>query len=435
MPHMSHPAPSRSARRFHLGLRIASLLASVLALAQPALAQERARDYAQPCIVRSQFARLVQDIGLDYNQRQIATIVFDDYESSMEELTRRLDEQAIKAGRATVDDSLSGKARIAADELKRLRAAVQAVYLQAGPEVDSALDMLTGGLEALLTPEQLPKFNDAMRALRREIMLHPRASAASYQEYAGDGVDVLELFEAARAEGGELAGIDPEALEPILTAYEHSLDDVLLATYAADRQGRIARKIASINKDTDALRAEEQAALKRWQRLYQLNKSTVDQIADYASQAVGEDAGAAFAQRFDRESFAWLYPRCKPDRQIEWLRQQQNLPAETLAKAEAVYAQYIAKRDGLSRSAIDMMLRARLELQTILYAMLDRASIAQGEPQSLYDSLVKNTGEQSHLQTSTSSQIEALLDDATRQALRDAMKRPDRPARPAAAPR
>jgi hypothetical protein len=420
MSHLLHP------RVVLRALGMLCVVVAALVPAAPASAQERARDYVQPRIIRSQFTQLVQDVGLDYNQRQIASILFEDYESSMEDLTQRLDEQAIKAGRATVDDSLSGKARVQADELKRLRAAVQGVYLQAGADVDGALDMLVGGMQALLTEDQSPKFDAAMRALRRDIMLHPRASGSSYQEYAGDGVDVLELFEQAKAENGELAGIDSEALAGALSAYEQSLDDVLLETYAADRQGRIARKIAGINKDAEALRREEQAALKRWQRLYELNKSTVEQIAAYAGQALDQRAADAFTQRFDRASFAWLYPRCKPDRQIEWLRQQANLPAETLAKAEAVYAEYLAKRDGLSRSAIDMMLRARLEFQTMLYAMLDRASIANGEAQSLYDSLVKNTGEQTHLQATTSSQIEALLDDKTRGELREAMKRPDR---------
>ena len=421
-----------SLRSVPSGVCVVGIAAAILAVAAPAIAQERARDYVQPRIIRSQFTQLVQDIGLDYNQRQIATILFEDYETSMEELTQRLDDQAIKAGRATVDDSLSGKARVQADELKRLRAAVQTVYLQAGPDVDSALDTLTGGMQALLTADQLPGFEAAMRTLRRDIMLHPRASAASYQEYAGDGVDVLELFAAARAGDGELAGIDADALAGILSSYELALDDVLVETYSADRQGRIARKIAGINKDADALRREEQAALKRWQRLYELNQSTVEQIAEYATQSVGQGAADAFTQRFDRESFKWLYPRRKPDRQIEWLREQASVPAETLAKAETVYGEYLAKRDGLSRSAIDMMLRARLEFQTILYAMLDRTSIASGEAQSLYDSLVKNTGEQTHLESTTSSQLEALLDDKTRGELREAMKRPDRqPQRPA----
>jgi hypothetical protein len=412
----------------------ASLMALLAFAASPALAQERARDYVQPRITRAQFQKLCQDVGLQSNQKQIAGVAFSDYESTLDELVERLDAEAIAAGRAKVDDSLSGKARVPAEELQRLRVAVLKVYLQAGAEVDSATDMLIGGLETLLADDQQAKFDASLRALRREIVLQPRASASSYQEYAGDGVDVQALVAAAGAEGGELAALADDALSDLLADYAVKLDQVLVETASADRQGRVLRKIASIDKDADAMRREEQAALQRWQRLYELNRETVEHIASYAKDAVSADAAEQFTQRFDRASFTWLYPRRKPDRQIEWMRQQ-NLAAETMQKAEGTYAQYVERRDGLSRSAIDIMLKARLEFRTILHAMIDQASIDDHVPGSLWNDLIKNTGEQAHLESNTSAQLEAAVDEATRQALREAMKRPDRPPTPPAARR
>jgi hypothetical protein len=409
-------------------LLVAVLTASVLACAAPAFAQERAKDFVEPRVSRTQFQQFAQRVGLASDQRQITTNAFADYEATLKDLTERLDQQALAAGRGTVDDSLSGKARVQAEELKRLRIEVLKVYLQAGPEVDAALDALVGGVQVLLTDDQQAKFADAERWLHREIMLHPRASAATYQEYAGDGVDVLQLVDEARAQGAEFATLPGEALGDILSRYEVSLDKVLMDTTSADRQGSIQRKIASIAKDQETLHQQEQAALQRWQRLYELNRQTVNQIAGAAGGVVGQNAADAFKQRFDRESFSWLYPRRKPDRQIEWMRQQQ-LATETMQKAEQVYADYLQKRDGLSRSAIDMMLKARLEFQTFLYAMMDPASIDERVRGGLYEDLLKNTGEQSHLESTVSSQLEALLDDQHRQQMRDAMKRPDRPTR------
>jgi len=400
-------------------------------LAPLAQAQERARDFIEPRITRNQFQKFVQMIGMESAEKQIAMMAFGDYESELKDLAERLDAEALAAGRQRVDDSLSGKQRIPADDLKQLRADVYRVYLQAGPEADAAMDSLLGGVGALLSSDLAPKFDAASRWLRRDIILHPRAHAATSPDYAGDGVDVLEMTQEAQAEGGELVGVPADALNPILTAYEHDLDAVLIATGAAERQGRLLGKIAGIEKDIEAQKREEQAALARWQQLYELNTRTVNRIAALAQQHAGDKAATQWQQRYDRESFAWLYPRRKPDRQIEWIRQQTDLAADTLQKAETIYSAYTARRDGLSRSAIDMMLRARLEFQTILYAMIDKSSIASGEAQSLYDSLIKNTGEQTHLESSTSSQLEALLDEPTRQALRDAMKRPDRtPPRP-----
>jgi hypothetical protein len=210
---------------------------------------------------------------------------------------------------------------------------------------------------------------------------------------------------------------------------------VLTATASADRQGAIMRKIASIEKDAETLKREEQAALARWKRLYDLNKRTVDQVAATAQARLGSAAAAkAFRDRFDRQSFVWLYPRRKPDRQIEWIREQ-TPPLENLQEAEAAYAAYLQKRDGLSRAAIEMMLKARLEFQTFLYAMMDPASIDERVKGGLYSDLLKNTGEQSHLESTASSQLEALLDDKTRHEMREAMKRPDRSIRTQTPPR
>jgi hypothetical protein len=296
--------------------------------------------------------------------------------------------------------------------------------------------MLVGGIEVILTEDQLPKFDAASKWLNREALLHPRANASSYQEYAGDGVDVLQLVEEARAEGGEFASIDPEVFNAILNDYEDRLDEVLRATFAAGRDGQVLRKIASIEKDSETLKREEAAAVGRWKRLYDLNTQTVERIAKAAETAVSPAAAAAFRQRYDKASFTWLYPRKKPDRQIEWIRAQTNTSPDVLAKAEAAYAAYVTKRDGLSRAAIEMMLKARNEFQTFLYAMMDPTSVDERVRSDLYSSLLKNTGEQSTLESATSSQIEALLDDETRGALRDAMRRPDRPTRPpTAAPR
>lgn len=406
---------------------------ALLALAAPVLAQERARDFISPRVSKTQYQKFCQMVGLQSDQRQISNIAFTDYETELADLATRLDAQAVEVGRDRVDDSLSGKARMAADELQRLRAEVLKVYLDAGPEADAALEMLLGGIEAILTEDQTPKFEAARRWLNREVLLHPRASGASYQEYAGDGVDVLELVDEARAQSGELAALEPDALNAILNVYEDQLDQVLMETASANRDGALLRKIAGVEKDIDTLKREEAAALGRWKRLYDLNTRTVEQVAARAQQSLDARAGETFKQRYERESFAWLYPRRKPDRQIEWIRQSTLVSPDALTAAEVVYAQYVAKRDGLSRSAIGMMLKARTEFQAFLYAMMDRNSVDDRLKGGLYEELLKNTGEQSHLESTTSSQLEAVLDDKSRQELRDAMKKPDRQARPPAA--
>ncbi|MCI0363175.1 MAG: hypothetical protein L0219_04790 [Phycisphaerales bacterium] len=395
-----------------------------------ALAQQTATDYIEPRISRAQYSAFITRLHLRKDQRTIADIAFEDYSATLTDLARTFDDRANAAGRKTVQDALSGKARIKPEELRRLRADVLNVYRQVWPVADQALQDLAHSVEALLTTEQSDAFDRALRQLHREILLHPRQADGHSQEYAGDGVDVLQLVESARAEGGELAAVDPEPLQLILDAYEFQLDAFLVQSAPEHRLGRFMRDLAAIQQDAAARAQQEQAAIDRWKQLYQLNSTTVQQIGELAAASVEESHVERWYERFDRASFTWLYPRRKPDRQIEWIRQQ-PLGDERLQQANSIYDRYLARRKALSRRSIDLMIRGRTELQVILYSMMDPATISNDNRtrRELYEELVKNTGEQATLDSETSSALESLLSDSQRQSLRDAMKKPDSAAR------
>ena len=423
--------PMVATPRFHaLTVIVVQLLAGLFFCATAA-AQESADDYIEPRITRPQFAAFIGQLNLGSEQRNIAQLAFTDYTDALTALTRSLDQQAVAAGRQSVNDALAGKARVSPDDLKRMRVAVLKVYQQAFPQVDTALDTLLSSVEMVLTPEQTDTFNAASRQLRREILLHPRQSSSDYQEYAGDGVDVLELADAALAEGGELQPMGPTPIQDILALYEQQLDALLISTSPGYRTGKLNKKIASIEKDAAALHQEEQAALERWKQLYQLNDGAVHQIGDLAAAQIDETAQQRWLQRYDRASFTWLYPRRKPDRQIEWIRLQSapGLSNEKHQQAETIYTNYVQRRQALARQAIDIMVRGRLEFQTMLYSMMDPSGMDDRVRRGLYEELLKNSGEQANLETTTSGSLESLLNDAQREALREAMKRPDPAAR------
>ena len=264
----------------------------------------------------------------------------------------------------------------------------------------------------------------AVRELHRNLLLHPRQASRDFQEYAVEGVDVLLLAENAKAQSGELHALAPDAIHNVLAEYERELDALLLRQAAAHRDGKLARKIATIEKDTAAIRDLDQAALTRWKELYQLNLRAVRQIGDIAASSLGEDARRKWLDRFDQASFTWLYPRRRPDRQIDWIRQQ-SLPADPREQAEATYENYLNRRRELSRQAIDIMLRARLEFQTMVYSMMDPASIDDGASRGLYEELLKNSGEQANLDSITAAALETLLNSTQREAMRKALQGPD----------
>ena len=131
-----------------------------------------------------------------------------------------------------------------------------------------------------------------------------------------------------------------------------------------------------------------------------------------------------FRSRFDQASFAWLYPRRKPDREIEWMRKQ-TLSAEVREKADALYDTYVSKRRELSRQAIDIMLRARLEFQTMLYSMMDPSTLSDAPRRNMYEELLKNSGELANLDSTTAGALEMLLTQTQRDAMRKALQGPD----------
>lgn len=412
----------------HHVLIIGAVAAALLWAGGIARAQDTAADAVEPRITAAQFAAFCQHLDLGRDQASIAKLMFADYEAALAALTTDLDARAMAAGRQSVQDALSGRARIPAEELRARRIAVLKVYEQGFAAADDAIEDLLSGLRTVLLPEQELRFDRAARELRRRILLHPRQLGSAYQEYAGDGVDVLLLFDDAVATGGELVGIDRAAVDPVLAAYEQEMDALLLETADADRLGRLNRKIAAIERDAAAVRGEEQAAIDRWRRLFELNRATVHQIAAIAADSLGERSRRQWLHRFDEASFAWLYPRRKPDRQIEWIRRQ-NVPPETLEHAEQAYESYVDRRRSLARGAIDLMLRARLEFQTMLYAMMDPSSLDDRPRRSLYEELLKNSGELATLESTTAGVLESALSDDLRKQLRDAMNRPDAPPR------
>ena len=416
----------RNRKGFPLRIRVQFVLAMVIFVScRAAVGQQSASEAIEPRIDRMQFAEFCTKLSLTRDQRTIAELAFSDYSQLLTDLARDLDQKAIAAGQPTVQDALRGKARIAPDELRRLRVAVLKCYEPAGPLADQAFNDLLMNVEIVLHPEQMTAFDRASRQLRREAYLQPRAAASDDQEYAGEGVDVIALVEAGLAEHGELRQAGRDAFAEILASYEQQLDALLQSTAAEFRAARYQRKIAQIEKNSAAMAEQEKTLLRLWKQMYDLNDTAAQQIARIVEESVGDNARQAWVDRIDRASFAWLYPRKKPDRQIEWIRAQ-SVSAEQREQAETVYEKYVGRRRVLSRKTIDLMLRARIEFETMIYSMMDPTGIDDRVRRGAYEELLKNTGEQSTLDTNAAAELEAALDPASREALRDAMKRPDR---------
>jgi hypothetical protein len=392
------------------------LCIAVTMLPRHASAQETASDHIQPQVTRTQFTRFMQSLHLESDQRNIVDFAFTDYVAALSDLTKQTDEAALKAGRQKVADALAGKARLQAEELAQLRIDVLNVYRTAWPQADAIFDDLIFGVQSMLVADQGLALEPALRELRREVFLHPRQLDAEYHGYAGEGVDVLMLADEALKPDGELELLGRNPIASILDGYELQMDALLTQTAAPLRSLRLERKIAEINKDASEIERLERQSIDLWKQLFALNRSTVDRIG----LQVNVDLRQRWLDRFDQATFTWLFPRREPDRQIEWMRKE-KVDDDIQQSADAIYAEYLARRRAIAAKAIEIMLKARMELHVALNPM--DPSGFDGRGRDLYTNLLKNSGEQSTLDGATVSKLESLLPEAQREKLRTAMKR------------
>lgn len=394
-------------------IRSLAAIAALALTAGAAKAQESALDFVKPIVTRVHFQAVVEQLGLDRDQMAITEILFSDYSGSINDVVESADARAEAAGRDTVREALSGRVIVPADELRAMRAAVLESYRDGWADADRLLEDLLFNVELSLRAEQLPRLEEAKRALRRRIVLHPEQVAAETYEYAGDGVDLLELVDEAVAPGGELEPLRMDRIAPIMEAYAAELDRYLAAAATEVRRVRLERRLAGIRRDGGAIRELQRDAIELWHALYDLNQRTAEAVATRVESELGTAAAESWLDRVDAATFPWLFERTVPDLQHEWLLGQ-PLEAEVADKVADVYGAYAAERRGLRRGAVAMMIRCRLDQHLIVHPMADTSLLTDAPSRTLYEQLVQNSGELAEIDREAAEALERLVTEEQR---------------------
>lgn len=392
----------------------------IAATSLPAAGQtygESAADFVQPRLTRTQLGTLLDALSFDRDQRTIAESIYSGYAAQVNAAIERADAAADQAGRATVEQALAGRVRVSVEQLREMRADVLRAYTTVWPEVDTALDELLSGIEALSTPAQHERARDRMLALRRELYLAPRRANAYSSDYAGEGVNVLQLIEDARADGGELASVSQRQLAPLRDQYEKQLDAMLEDTSSQLRAARVNQRIAQIRRDDRARRIASAQMLQAWQRVYDLNRRTVKAIGEMIQSPEGRQQ---WQQRFDRACFPWLLEDDVPDRQYAWLLEQ-NLAPEIRSQIEQAYQHYTQRHRAVAQSMIELIVQARLTLAVPLHPMMDPTDVPD-QASDLYEQLLKLTGEQQAATNRVLDTFQSLITETQRRAMRRALR-------------
>jgi len=376
-----------------------------------------ALEVIEPRVTRAQYERFVERLGLGDDQRLVAQLIYSDYATALHDLAARLGEETQAAGRQRVEDALAGKIIVEPGELRRMRVAVLETYRSRWGDADHLLHELIVNTESLLSEESAGDVEGAMRELRRGVYLHPRRASELDETYAGDGVDVVALAAGAAAEGGEMAGLETAGVSRILEDYERQLDALLVATAAADREGRAQHAMARIERDRDAMRREERGQLERWRQLHQINQQAVRAIGRQVGADLGAEAQRAWLDRFDRACFPWLYRATTPDKQWEWIAGH-GVEDGVRAKGEEVHGAYRAAYDGQCQEAISVILKGRIGCKVMLSSRMDPSTIEDTATRELYQELLRNTGKRATLDADTTAALEGLLTERQRKQMR-----------------
>lgn len=404
---------------YQAGLALAVLL--LLLTTTSALGQERALDVIQPFLQRHDFQTLCQTLEMDRDQRIVLDLFYRDYADAIIALAERTDAAAEQAGRSTVERALRGGIILRPEELRDLRVAVQQAYQRAWPEADRLLDDLLMNVRVQLLPEQEARFDDALRRAHRAMWLHPRQAGRTDYDYAGDGIDLLQIA-GEEHDGGLLATLPDSHLTPVLETYELALDALLLADARDDRDGRMVLRLAQINRDSSAIRLAQEAHLERWQRLHELNAATARSIAQLLEQADGEPAAQGWLDRYERAIFPWLNRQAGPDYQYQWI-EQAELSADVTSKSSTIYASYVNTRRALRRQASSLMLGARVQESVVVHPMLDATANLVSAARAPYEELVRISGELELLDRDAAAALSDLLNEDQRRQMEKWVRR------------
>jgi len=370
----------------------------------------------QPRADRSDYQILIGPEELNRDLRGITEMLFRTYVVDLTALAERIGRQADAAGRREVEEALAGRRRIDPAELRQMRADVRRVELDVWEPAQRLLEDLVVNTKLILSADE-EAFEARLRQFRRSVFLAPLQAFAVDAAYAGEGLDLLELLDEA-FQASELGAFDPQGIADDLAAYEKSLDQHLQREAAAWYRSRLLLAVARVERDDEAIRAEEGELVALWRNAWTLQQQYASRIGQHIEARAGAAARLRWDDRVEQSSFPWLYAASRPERQYRWIAQNRIVDADVKRQADAIILAHRQDYRELAREAIDLILRSRLEMGLLLSARTDPSTLRDRQAQGVLRDLLQNSGRRSHRDDQTSQALEALLPDRLRAQMR-----------------
>ncbi len=372
-----------------------------------------------PRLERQSFAGALNAAALDRVERDLLLALFDDYEVTLEQLARDLEDRRIEAGRDRYDDAIAGRIRLSPDELRALRRDIAIADLESWRPASLAIGDLLEICRFSLDGSSAERLAAELPGLRRSAYLDALAGGEDPRLQAGEAVDLERLMIAGARE--ELAGVPGGSVEAVLAAWSAAIDPILPATAGEIRAARIERRIARTAGDLAAVEDADGRLVAAWARLHGPLTAAVDRVAELAREADGEAAAAAWRDRVRQAAFPWLHAASRrPELAADWVAR--NVGGTAATEARGLADRWVRDRAECDDETVALVLEARRDHRRIVHPRSRLGLLGGGRPAEIFRELLKVSGRAEQIDREAEDAIAALLDPADRGRMRSALR-------------
>lgn len=269
----------------------------------------------------------VEGLDLDETQRVIIEALIDDYLDGFEESKLQMSE-----GMEAMQENLVGM-----DQASVLKAALQPLKDLITSKQNLSDDFL-GGVQVILTDEQLSQWNSFLRLLVRE-------KTMSRGRLSGESHDLFHVLRDMR-----MPEFVRNKLQPILLEYEIALDAALKARNASFRRSQMDLLDAiSANSDQDTTQAERQVQLRVAIR------DTSDRYRTLLFEALPELARDEFRMMSLERAYPTIYRQTMLQKLLNTARELKELDEPTRLQVEGLQVQYLTNLHDLNSELLSKL--------------------------------------------------------------------------------
>lgn len=350
------------------------------------------------------YERLSKEIVLSDAQRNRMDQLYAAYHTSLNQLHREVIRQS---GEALVEVMAHAETQGAfdIDTFGREQAANilqkgHRLIREARSRADEQFMHFEQDLRSILTDEQQASWAGVRRAIRRDLLLGRRLPPSARFDFFRHA-DLINLYQAASSEGGELAALKRLAavsndssrrhrhkvvrkILDLLHQYEMQLDELLERNRQARNEAIMRMELAVMSGRTERVSVHHQRAVRTWRQIHHLTRDTAEAVGYAALPIVGEHARLQWMSRFWRAQCPDLLAPDSAEIMFRWALDLDGLDKAHHRRVERLRDHYEERRYAVWRRAVCVRTEIN-ETQHLLLGNVETILVERHTPAELQD--------------------------------------------------